>query len=290
MSSRHSFASKRAIVAGIALVLPASIYFLLAIVMPRQYRLVVETALDHGWQFCIAIAVLVAYTVCALWALRARGILTPSLVILASSSLIAALLTGLLVGGPSWFIFFLGAAAGIGVLTGVSWVSNIELWDRLPVRIRSVWVASAIAIAIYLSFGSATVLSPVHFPRILGAFAILSIFVGLLSVILLVAAIRPVAGVAAVCYVVIAQFVLGSNGHYIPMKQAKTWPPALDATFSEWLKDRADLDAYRSQNRAYPVVFVSSEGGGIYAAAHAYGVLSSLDRHCPPSASMSSLP
>ncbi|MGO7770812.1 hypothetical protein ACC736_38740, partial [Rhizobium ruizarguesonis] len=31
----------------------------------------------------------------------------------------------------------------------------------------------------------------------------------------------------------------------------------------------------------YPVIFVSSEGGGIYAAAHAYTTLSKLANGCP---------
>ena len=51
--------------------------------------------------------------------------------------------------------------------------------------------------------------------------------------------------------------------------------------FVAWLRSRNDLADYREKNRPYPVIIAASEGGGIYAAAHAYLALSGMRDTCP---------
>lgn len=50
--------------------------------------------------------------------------------------------------------------------------------------------------------------------------------------------------------------------------------------FIHWMLRRGDVGWYARQNRPYPVIIVSSEGGGGFAAAHASAFLQSMHRSC----------
>lgn len=54
-------------------------------------------------------------------------------------------------------------------------------------------------------------------------------------------------------------------------------PPVV--RFTEWLKNRPDLDQYKG--KSYPVIFVYAEGGGIRAATHTAITLARLQDQCP---------
>ena len=51
-----------------------------------------------------------------------------------------------------------------------------------------------------------------------------------------------------------------------PAMKASATPQPLGSALGSWLAQRRDLDAYRSRRMPYPVILVSSEGGGIYVA------------------------
>jgi hypothetical protein len=56
---------------------------------------------------------------------------------------------------------------------------------------------------------------------------------------------------------------------------------SLHEAFQTWLLSRNDLGEYVTTKTPYPVVLVASEGGGGYAAAHAYLFLSKSQERCP---------
>ncbi|MGH6816905.1 MAG: hypothetical protein ACREC6_14500, partial [Hyphomicrobiaceae bacterium] len=53
-----------------------------------------------------------------------------------------------------------------------------------------------------------------------------------------------------------------------------------DAAFLQWIRSRADLNAYKERKKPYPVYIVAAEGGGLYAAYHTAKVLSRLQDMC----------
>ena len=56
---------------------------------------------------------------------------------------------------------------------------------------------------------------------------------------------------------------------------------SVETALREWLDARADIQAYKNAGRPYPIIISSAEGGGIYAAAHAYMALSAIQELCP---------
>jgi hypothetical protein len=132
-----------------------------------------------------------------------------------------------------------------------------------------------------LVIGIATGLSPVLAPRTVGSLLILAVFSGTAGVLLCLMALKPRFAVGAIAYVLIAAIFFSPNDHRVPQVKSQSRLGDLDDTFAQWLASRADLGAYRSREKPYPVILVSSEGGGIYAAAHAYGTLSAIQQRCP---------
>ncbi len=57
--------------------------------------------------------------------------------------------------------------------------------------------------------------------------------------------------------------------------------PEIRKSFELWLANRPDLQAYKSAGRPYPVILISAQGGGIYAAAHAALFLAHIQDACP---------
>ena len=53
------------------------------------------------------------------------------------------------------------------------------------------------------------------------------------------------------------------------------------SVFYSWLAQREDVADYVEDGRPYPIFLVASQGGGGYAAAHAYTFLSKLQARCP---------
>ncbi len=111
--------------------------------------------------------------------------------------------------------------------------------------------------------------------------AIFTALCGLTGILMILASQRPKLGAIGLAYIIFAALFFPSNDHRIPALSSKTETKSLDETLSEWVKNRKDLATYRDIGLPYPVIFVSSEGGGIYAAAHAYGLLSAISQSCP---------
>ena len=76
---------------------------------------------------------------------------------------------------------------------------------------------------------------------------------------------------------------LGSSGK-LDVKEAKKLRniPPLTTAFQQWLEYRRPaIEEYKKKGRAYPVFFVSAQGGGMYAAYHPAMSLARLTDFCP---------
>jgi hypothetical protein len=76
---------------------------------------------------------------------------------------------------------------------------------------------------------------------------------------------------------------LGSGGK-LDVKEAKNLRniPDLTTAFQQWLEYRRPaIEEYKKKGRAYPVFFVSAQGGGMYAAYHPAMSLARLTDYCP---------
>lgn len=127
-----------------------------------------------------------------------------------------------------------------------------------------------------------TLMQPVDFPREIGAIAIVTgAFTLILALTLSLVLLRWWGfGVAAV---MIAALLFDGSTHDIS-RNAETAPVragGIEDAFMAWLKNRPDLDAYRQAKRPYPMILASAEGGGLYAAAHAFTALHGMQTLCP---------
>ncbi len=118
-------------------------------------------------------------------------------------------------------------------------------------------------------------------PRTVGGLAIASVFLACAGVLACAAIFHPKIAAIVGGWWLLAGLVLSPNDHGVPTRTAAGETRGVEQALREWLPKRKDLDAYRKANMPYPVIFVSSEGGGIYAAAHSHAVLSILAKRCP---------
>lgn len=132
-----------------------------------------------------------------------------------------------------------------------------------------------------MGFAIASAADPIVIPRAVGGLAILAVFLACLGVVLCAAVFHPRIGAVVGAWWLLAAFILVPNDHTIRTRPAVAETVGVEQALRQWLSQRRDLDAYRQARIAYPVIFVSSEGGGIYAAAHAHAVLSTLAARCP---------
>src|SRR5215467_5023027 len=75
-----------------------------------------------------------------------------------------------------------------------------------------------------------------------------------------------------------------SSGGKLTVEQAKEQRkiPDLTTAFQQWLEYRRPaIEEYKKKGRAYPVFFISAQGGGIYAAYHPAISLARLADYCP---------
>jgi hypothetical protein len=279
------------IVSSIMVSVGTSIFAFFGIIMPLQYREVIEDAIDRIWPFFFAVTILTLYSLLALWMLRSARLHSALLTILALGAVVVALITGLLVSGPSIAFFSAAAAAGSLLSIGVAFVRSDSSWHGLPTKSRTVWPSLTLGALIYLAFGLATVIKPLELPRVVGSLTLLSVFIGFLSVMGCAMILRPRFGLCLMIYCLIAGLFFGGNDHRIPTVprsigvvnrgvDSASGPHELGEAFHSWLQSRRDLAAYRDKGLPYPVILVSSEGGGIYAAAHSYSSLLTLSAHC----------
>lgn len=268
--------------AGLVLVLliPALTYGLLAIIAPPQYRFVLEDASLRGWPIFYASLPLLVFAALTYWALLAHGRLTLLTAVAVAFAPVAALGTALIQDGFSTGLLGALLLMIAGLVGAFVLLRRVDL-SAGPRWTGSSWTVLIIAALLFVIAAIASGFDPINLPRSVGSLAILALFVGLVGVILCIAALRPRFAASALVYVVIAGLFFGTNDHRVPAMKATTMPLPLDGALGNWLAKRQDIDAYRSRRLPYPVILVSSEGGGIYAAAHAYGALGRLANHCP---------
>jgi hypothetical protein len=222
---------------------------------------------------------------------------------------------------PLWvltYTLFSSAWPPLGLITIAGCVVVLGiLLDRIA---RPSWKLTAlicvVIVAIWAAFFIGISAAPVEFPRKVGALALTFCFLGLCAAGLQIALRHPMIGVPALA-VVAGSFLFHEEGHVLnqvdltnqesaletPLsespqakevataqgspQEAPSRPPfvrtqvSLQQAFHVWLASRNDLEEYRRRKRPYPVFLVTSEGGGGYAAAHAYLFLSKLQKRCP---------
>lgn len=263
-----------------SLLLPAGIYLAFAISTPPQYAYVVESAVDRVWPLLFALCASIFYFIATLQMMRSHGQLI-RLNLVAASAHPLSFLVSMIAAGPR-------SALIIAVLVLlIILVAAIFLLLRQPSKVstkstsRRHLVIVGMALGVYLALAVSTAVEPIHVPRQLGSLLILTVFSGSLGVVLCLFALKPKWAAVAGVYALIAAFLFAPNNHRAPVTKSRNSPAELQDAFAEWLNSRQDVAAYRDRNKPYPVILVSSEGGGIYAAAHAYGTLSAIQASCP---------
>ena len=88
---------------------------------------------------------------------------------------------------------------------------------------------------------------------------------------------------AALIVVLIAFEVTGSTDnhqfrHQVPAREIAR--PSVEESFRTWIASRADLEAYRSAGKPYPLYIVAAEGGGLYAAYQTAKLLGRMQDLC----------
>jgi hypothetical protein len=172
------------------------------------------------------------------------------------------------------------------------WGMALWLAYRLPEPTwRRLTGLAAGCIAIWLAVFLAIEGNPIAFPRALGSLAITFIFVGLCVILIRIALGAPWLGLPTLVVLTLI-FFCDERPHIInqPEPASKVLTAfdepgreeaSLQQAFNIWLASRNDLEEYRGRRNPYPVFLVASEGGGGYAAAHAYLFLSKLQQRCP---------
>ncbi len=264
-----------------ALAVPAGLFLILAVQMPPQYQYVVQDAAARGGPLVLAIISSFFYLILTLLLIQSvRYVDRVSIVVAFLTP--AAFLGSIFAAGSSTWVSILTATLGGFSLVALFTVARPP-WVLRPTPhvSRRYLMFLAIALGVYLLAGIATAINSVAFPRAMGALLILVIFAGTLGILLCLCALKPRIGTLALVYLLIAGIFFGPNDHGVPTVKTNVAAQSLDRAFSAWVDSRADKDAFQKRGKPYPVILVSSEGGGIYAAAHAYGTLSAIQNRCP---------
>ncbi|KQX34023.1 hypothetical protein ASD04_17425 [Devosia sp. Root436] len=176
------------------------------------------------------------------------------------------------------------------------------LWFMIPVLVLSfaacllltpIFNAAARRTDIVVSVGTLAVLavavasilfSPVTLPTLIGPLGVVTAGIGLMGLLVAIISMYPrLAGMFLV--VCVAAVFLEGPPRALPLFDASTYETGTDYPVTDgliaWLDARGDLQDYRDADRPYPVIVASSEGGGIYAAAHSYLALSAMQGVCP---------
>lgn len=266
---------------AIALVIPLAAYIFLGTLSPPQYPFVIQDAVSSGWPFFYSVSAHCVLALCAIWTLRVHNSLSVPLALTACSATAAVLWSSIAIAGMTLIGVLLVGAATIFLTSSFLLFRSDATYVRLPALIRTVWGPLIAVLLLYAACCVFSLVEPIIFPRALGAIGVFAIFIGSLSVLVCWLVFQPRIFAWTAAFISAALLLFGPNEHGIPPLQQNKPTEDVDQSFVTWLSSRIDQDAYRSRRLPYPVIFVSSEGGGIYAAAHAYGVLSTIANHCP---------
>lgn len=182
------------------------------------------------------------------------------------------------IGLPLWFNFPLSLCAPIaGRFLSIAFPLGTEKENKIALAVLATLgfiLFSAFAIAIYFQ--------PVVVPRAVGSANLLCVFWACFSVAIGTLLNLPKFGLAIA-------FLCGSSLIFHGLEHRRTAiasqePLAktmtISGSFSEWLKERPNLEKYRAVGEPYPVFLVSAAGGGGYAMAHSYLLLAGLTKRC----------
>lgn len=123
----------------------------------------------------------------------------------------------------------------------------------------------------------------VGFGRLLGAGGLVLLFLALLTVLIqgLTRVPRILTAILVFIAITVANHELQHHAENRDVQPflGNEWP--IHDAFAWWLAERKDLEYYRKNALPYPVLFVTSEGGGGYALAHAFTFLDKMSERCP---------
>lgn len=139
------------------------------------------------------------------------------------------------------------------------------------------------SVSVYSFVVALLLINPIEFSRAMGTLLLLYIFVFLTSIFL-----TGIWLIGKVLFVLASALFLSGVLFNEIRNEAKLHELNEDdipfvhisVAFGDWLLSRTDLDFYRQNQRPYPVFIVATEGGGIYAAAHAYSFLHKSQLRC----------
>jgi hypothetical protein len=276
-----SGAKVRGVFAAAGAALPTAVWATLTFAPPPQYLLILEDSAAKGWPIAWATAVLLLGALLALLLLWKHRLLSFLVAWLAVTPLIAAVASVWILVGFSLSLL-LGLVAAVGVPFAVLFATRSSrreapIWAH---RYAGILAVGAMLLT-FLAFAIASAISPLGMPRAVGGLTIVSVFLALIGVLACAAVLRPRIAAVVAGWWVVAILFFAPNNHDVRTEEASAESLGVEDALRQWLANRRDLDAYKNARMPYPVIFVSSEGGGIYAAAHAHAVLSTLAARCP---------
>jgi len=248
-------------------------YVLLSILLPSQYEQAIHEAGETHFYFATCFILLFAYTI-------------GHILLVGKNSEAFPLVDFLLANLPSVFLCLAAVRSGQLflpiVLTAIFLSTSFWIWKRQfqteASAKRMIMILWGIC---YLALLAGTLYQPVPFPRALGPLLILEFGLGQLAILALSLALQP--RIAATFIALFFLSALFTPRNFVDIPRTLSVPHSWDLVsgFDKWLAARKDLSDYKIHNRPYPIILVSSEGGGIYAAAHAYSVLLGMQLRCP---------
>jgi hypothetical protein len=217
---------------------------------------------------------------------------------------------GLLADWDNWILWAAAAVLCIGLLTTIAVTAGrrqLELYGSFgePFRVTITDIVVALVVLLTVATVAGFAFYPRESARAVGTFPLLML--GTAILLLLVAAVfsrhsSPVAIISSLITIVLVLHVVdqvalpgrefryrkvelpaGSKKKLTPQEiKERRKIPDLRTAFHQWLEHRRPaIEEYAKKGRAYPVFFVSAQGGGIYAAYHPALSLARLTDYCP---------
>jgi len=217
---------------------------------------------------------------------------------------------GLLADWDNWILWSAVAVLCIGLLITITVTAKrapLELYGSFnePFRVTITDMVVIVVVVAIIAMVAGFTFYPRESARAVGTFPLLML--GTTVVLLIVAAVfsrysSPVAIISSMITIVLVLHVIdqmalpGREFRYSkvalpPSSKQKPKPleikaqrkiPDLKTAFHQWLEHRRPaIQEYKKKGRAYPVFFVSAQGGGVYAAYHPALSLARLTDYCP---------
>jgi hypothetical protein len=217
---------------------------------------------------------------------------------------------GLLQDWDNWILWATVAILCVGLVITIAVTAKrvpLELYGSFsePFRVTIADVLVIVIVAVIVAMVAGFAFYPRESARAIGTFPLLML--GTTILLFIVAAVfsrfsSPVAIISSMITIVLVLHVIdqvalpGREFRYRTVKlqlgpgqkpkpaeiKAQRKIPDLRTAFHQWLEHRRPaIDEYTKKGRAYPVFFVSAQGGGVYAAYHPALSLARLTDFCP---------